>query len=90
MQGEIMFNPQRFNVDEEGYLAQHHEGNLVNYSDFVDVMALAIDCQANHEFLKAQVPDLKKALVDILVLAAQSKDPQAAAIKELASKALSQ
>lgn len=86
-----MLNPKRYSISNiDGSLEEDHDGNVVYYDDFLNVMAVAIESQANHEITKAQLPDLKKALVDILVLAAQSKDPQAQAIKALASKALSQ
>lgn len=86
-----MFNPKRYSVDTfNGGLEEDIEGDIVYHEDFVNVMAVAIESEAGRDLLSRQVPDLKKALIEILVLAAQSNDDQAKAIKEIATKALSQ
>lgn len=83
-----MINPKRFAV-ENGKLVESNAGNLVDYADFVNVAAHGIEGTANKEFLERQVPSLKKALIDILVIAASFEDdPEMERIKELASSAL--
>lgn len=93
-----MITPQRYSigqVDDDGNrdLYMDEQGDLVKYSDFVELLAHAIEGSANKEFLEKQVPDLKKALVKILTIASASDAKTALGdadeIVELAAEALS-
>jgi hypothetical protein len=84
-----MINPKRFAL-VDGKLVESPDGELVNYSEFVEMIAHAIEGAANKEFLERQVPNLKKALVDILVIAASFDDPEMTQITNTAADALRQ
>lgn len=86
-----MIQPQRYtigaidNTGKQG-LFPDEKGDLVKYENFVELIAHAIEGSANKEFLERQVPDLKKALVEILKIAsAEGFDD----IVDIASVALS-
>jgi hypothetical protein len=85
----LMLTPKRF-ILNGAELVESAEGNLVEYTSFVELAAHAIEGAANKEFLDRQVPSLKKALVDILVIAASFDDAEMSEIKELAALALAQ
>jgi hypothetical protein len=93
-----MMNPKRFAMDENGdafsEMIESDKGGFVSYETYVELVAQAIDGAANREFLEKQVPDLKKALVQILTLASSGNvagdgRDAFADIVHFASKALS-
>jgi len=93
-----MMNPKRFDpeVHDDAFAAmvEVDSGDFVKYETYVELVAHAIDGAANKEFLEKQVPELKKALVQILMLAATGElagdgKTAFADIAHLASKALS-
>jgi hypothetical protein len=88
-----MMNPKRFALAADG-AQEHMDGDFVKFSTYVELVAHAIEGAANKEFLDRQVPELKKALVRILMLASSGDvagdDDVFADIAHIASEALSQ
>jgi hypothetical protein len=88
-----MMNPKRFALVAAG-AQEHADGDFVKFSTYVELVAHAIEGAANKEFLDRQVPELKKALVQILMLASSGDiagdDDAFADIAHIASQALSQ
>jgi hypothetical protein len=79
-----MMNPTRFTMDENGEafaeMVVNEKGEYVKFESYIELVTYAIDGTSNKEFLDRQVPSLKKALVDILMLASKSGDADIAAI----------